>query len=83
MFFIFISDNNANTWIGGTDMAYEGVWEWHTGSCSFDIADWAPNNPTNSDTNSDCLMLLTNRGGQWGDRRCSGVNSPFICEYRQ
>jgi hypothetical protein len=64
-------------WIGATDEAVEGQWEWITGE-PFEFENWAPEQP-NGGEEQNCLEVL-NAGYLWNDREC-GYILPYVCEY--
>ena len=62
-------------WIGFTDEATEGDWEWTTGE-DVVFTNWAEGEP-NNDGNQDCGQMYWN--GEWDDIGCD-VERPFIME---
>ena len=85
----FVFGLTPNTWLGATDEAVEGVWEWVTGE-PFDYTNWAPGEPNNCCPPEFCggdactpEHYLTFWGepftGQWND--VPGGESRFVCEW--
>lgn len=68
-----------NTWIGYTDNAIEGSWEWVVGTSSF--TNWYPSYP-NGGTSSNCARTTTTGGlAQWIDAPCNSVYvARSVCE---
>ena len=63
-------------WIGLTDAATEGMWEWDGGGVSA-YRNWSFGEP-NDFGNEDCAELSL-FGGGWNDIGCGG-RKPFVCE---
>jgi hypothetical protein len=77
---------DADTWLGGTDVAVEGTWLWITGE-PFGYQHWGVGEPNDGAGGEDC-MILRKRGSQtdprfnvdtWDDRPCAHTYA-FICE---
>ena len=66
----------TDVWLGGTDSASEGSWEWaHTGISftSSPYTNWNPGEPNDLGGNEDCMeMRLSANDGQneWNDNDC-------------
>ena len=68
-------------WIGGSDEAVEGRWEWDSERCSFTFEDWHWGQPNNYAGAQDCLYMdLSNPQIKWNDERCTN-RYYFICEF--
>ena len=65
-------------WIGATDAASEGNWQW-TGGASFDFDNWRSGEPNNGSGSEDCAVIEGDRGGTWDDRGCF-ASGAFLCE---
>ena len=59
-----LNPNNVRAWLGGTDAAVEGVWEWTSGE-AFTYTNWAGGEPNNL-FNEDYLTGWWN-GTNWND----------------
>ena len=70
-------------WLGATDEAVEGTWQWVTGE-PFSYTNWAPGEPTNAGLDGSPENALSFWGpsypGQWNDVP-TWVLRPFVCEY--
>ena len=75
-------------WLGGSDAATEGTWEWSDGS-TFSYTNWAPEQPDNQQGifgiygDQDCLFTNFGEAGKWDDLSCLyGHNDllKFVCE---
>ena len=64
------------TWIGATDAAVEGSFQWSDGK-PFSFSAWNPGEPNNSGNNEDCAQ--TGPSGLWNDLACATPLSS-ICE---
>ncbi len=73
-----LSQYGGNLWLGGTDSATEGTWEWVTGE-AFNFTVWASGEPNNLG-NEDCLETW-HSGNDWNDSAGSTANSGYIVEY--
>jgi hypothetical protein len=79
----------ATSWIGGSDLAQEGLWRWVDGNETFwtggahggpvpgRYTNWDPGDPDNSTLESCLTMRLL--GGRWEDTLCAGLR-PYVCE---
>lgn len=82
--FIRSMANNASLtnyiWLGGTDMANEGKWEWVTDE-AFSYTNWNTNQPDNYGYCEHYLHMYED--GKWNDYTNSAGNSKtiFVCEY--
>ncbi|XP_048089838.1 C-type mannose receptor 2-like isoform X1 [Alosa alosa] len=66
--------NARDTWIGGTDVAKEGVWVWSDGS-RFDYTHWYAGEPNNYGVGQHCLHM---HKGKWDDYGCE-YGHPSVC----
>ena len=72
------SDTNK-FWIGFTDRAKEGSFEWVDGS-DVTYTNWIEGQPDDFRSNQDCGMALLTRGSRWDDANCrSSRTSGYIC----
>ncbi|KAI4823973.1 hypothetical protein KUCAC02_012525 [Chaenocephalus aceratus] len=69
---------NEQTWIGGNDLAKEGLWMWSDGT-KFVANNWAPGQPDNDQGLEDCLMM--NWNDLINDAPCTKLR-PFVCGVR-
>lgn len=68
-----------DVWLGGTDAALEGTWEWIDGE-PFVFENWRINEPNDGGVNGeDCMVLESDTDGTWDDRGCT-VGFPYFCE---
>lgn len=58
-------DGRASVWLGATDRAAEGTWQWNDGSPMVFSA-WAAGEPNDSEAAEDCVEA----GSQWNDLNC-------------
>jgi len=71
-------------WLGATDEAQEGVWQWVTGE-AWSYTNWAPHEPNNGvwpghdGPYEHYLNFKPEHPGQWND--VPDHESPFICEW--
>ena len=72
-------------WLGASDVAEEGRWEWLSGRCSIDAYDnWFPSQP-DAHQNQHCMTMGPWNAAQddffeWVDEPC-GYSLKFICEF--
>jgi len=73
-----------NVWLGGTDSAKEGVWEWITGE-PWNYTNWNPGEPNDFCCNGeDSLSLRGTESGKWNDlNSTSPYYTPvyYLCEW--
>ena len=89
IFTLYISEENADVWIGGTDEHMEGDWIWATSGRPIDdlFSDWSTafnGQPDNSGGDQDCLKFSrasSSHNGKWNDYDCFS-SSMYFCEYR-
>jgi len=75
---VFLQLYAANwSWLGGTDVAQEGVWEWVTGE-AWSYSAWRGNEPNNY-YNEDYLHMWYT--GTWNDWGASSSAATYIIEY--
>ena len=66
-------------WIGFTNRANEGSFEWVDGS-DVTYTNWIEGQPDDFGSNQDCGMALLTRGSRWDDANCrSSSTSGYIC----
>ena len=63
-------------WLGGNDIAKEGVWKW-TDCTPWEVSFWAPGEPNNNGGNQHCVMVNVNN--QWWDYPCLTSNARSLC----
>jgi Lectin C-type domain len=76
----------GGVWIGGSDTAAEGVWQWTTGEVFWDngilgesnFAQWAVAEPNVTNEASDCAQVRAG-DGLWQATDCT-LRIPFVCE---
>ncbi|XP_033987829.1 galactose-specific lectin nattectin-like [Trematomus bernacchii] len=73
-----VTNANNPAWIGGNDLAKEGVWMWSDGT-KFVTKLWAPHQPDNAGGKEDCLMI--NYRDLFNDLPCTAL-IPFVCGVR-
>ncbi|KAJ8319624.1 hypothetical protein KUTeg_002826 [Tegillarca granosa] len=66
-------------WLGGTDIAVEGHWEWASSGQQFDYTHWHPGQPDNANSNEHCLDMTGHMDFDWNDMVCT-LKFYFICE---
>ncbi len=71
-------DSTQKWWLGGTDAAVEGTWEWDGGT-AWSYSNWQSGEPNNSGGNEDCLQLWRFTDGRWNDEPCAQALH-YICE---
>ena len=65
-----------SVWIGGTDAASEGTWEWSPSGTPLMYTKWDPGEPNNMG-NEDCVEVHANGG--WNDISCA-LHRKYVCE---
>ncbi|XP_052692400.1 perlucin-like protein [Crassostrea angulata] len=65
-------------WLGGTDVAEEGKWVWHSKGTIFSYSAWYSGQPNNYN-NQDCLCLYRSHALTWWDDSCA-ASYQYICE---
>jgi hypothetical protein len=66
-----------NLWLGGSDAAQEGQWQWITGEI-WSFARWEPGEPNNEGGTEDYLMLYGNPEQTWNDGNTWGSQNYFL-----
>ena len=79
------ADADLSVWIGGTDQAQDGVWEWVTGE-PWNYTNWHPDEPNNFCGGESYVTLwgieTPRRWNDYGGPGCnSDVTSEYICEW--
>ena len=67
-----------HVWIGGTDAASEGNWQWITGE-AWSYTNWDPGEP-NGGTDENCLEY-TDGAAKWNDGPCDAEAEAYLVEY--
>ncbi len=78
----FLSTLTTDTaWLGGTDEAEEGVWQWVTGE-EWSYTNWASGEPSNYGSGKAQHYLVTNHSstGLWDDAEYTTTRG-YICEW--
>ena len=73
--------SNGATWLGGSDEAEEGIWEWTSGE-TWNYVHWAEGQPDNDDHGEDGkepYLTFQEFPGSWNDSPDSMM--PFVCEW--
>ncbi|XP_063406072.1 perlucin-like protein [Mytilus trossulus] len=82
---VAIIDPYKDYWIGGSDLATEGVFIWENTSATVNLPTstlfqgWEPGQPDNNDENQHCMMLAYQRNFNWNDAKCDYPRD-FVCE---
>ncbi|XP_063405773.1 perlucin-like [Mytilus trossulus] len=69
-------------WLGGSDLAAEGVWVWTTSGQGFTVTDWHTSTihePNNENGTEHCLNMNKHLDYEWNDDNCWNENR-FACE---
>ena len=69
----------SEAWLGGTDKAEEGVWQWVTGE-TWNYTNWASGEPTNYNGVQDYLVINHISTGLWDDVADTETHG-YICEW--
>lgn len=76
---------SGNTvWVGGSDAAQEGVWQWVTGpeaGTTFSYTNWEPGEPNNAGDEDYLQMNWAVTNGQWNDFSDRAWTSGYVVEY--
>ena len=73
------SSDTKEFWIGFTDRANEGSFEWVDGS-DVTYTNWIEGQPDDFGSNQDCGIALLTWGSRWDDANCrSSSTSRYIC----
>eukprot|EP00965_Chrysotila_dentata_P213512 6187659-Pleurochrysis_carterae.AAC.6 len=70
----------AKAWIGGNDIAHEGVFRWEGGGV-ITYENWMKREPNNYNDNEHCIEIATGTefGDGWNDQNCNKKQN-FICQ---
>jgi len=68
------------SWIGGSDAASEGKWEWSDGT-PWGYENWDANQPDNNGGKEHYLGLNYKNNGKWNDDKGKDKTKPFFCQY--
>ncbi|XP_013098458.1 lectin subunit alpha [Stomoxys calcitrans] len=66
-------------YIGGSDMADNGKYVWHSTGNEFVYTNWAEYEPNNFEDDEHCVHIGLYNDGTWNDVKCS-LKLGFICE---
>lgn len=74
---------NQDVWIGATDAALEGDWQWHNGEAMV-FEGWRLDPPEPNNGGADgpvehCAIIEGDNGGTWDDRPCTSL-FVYMCE---
>ncbi|XP_053694883.1 C-type lectin 37Da-like [Sabethes cyaneus] len=76
--------DECSFWIGGTDLADEGVFIWTATGERVSYSNWGPSEPNNHNGNEHCMQLayIPAEGYHWtwNDNVCNGQSLYFVCE---
>ena len=72
------STNTSEFWIGLTDRANEGSFEWVDGS-DMTYTNWAEGQPDDFESNQDCGIFVLTWAFGWDDDKCFDTTNPFVC----
>ncbi|XP_053687357.1 C-type lectin 37Da-like [Sabethes cyaneus] len=71
-------------WIGGTDLAEEGVFSWTATGKLVTYENWSLGEPNNTNGTEDCMQLVYipkfKQYWSWNDNNCKTHRYYFICE---
>ena len=71
------SDHDFVYFVGGTDIADEGNWEWSGTKTTLVFKDWGLNQP-NGGRDENCMALNGDDEFRWHDYSCDGRHE-FVC----
>ncbi|CAC5394268.1 unnamed protein product [Mytilus coruscus] len=78
----YLKEKDTAFWLGGSDLAYEGVWVWTTSGRKVSFTDWHTrtiHEPNNWNGKEHCLELNNFLDYEWNDDNCLKRNK-YICE---
>ncbi len=67
----------ADAWIGGNDLAVQGVWAWSDGTL-FSYANWAAGEPNNAAIEK--AIEIYNTSAQWNNLTATNALGCYVCE---
>ena len=77
LYFMTTLEITSNAWIGLTDAAQEGNWQWKNGENTL-VTDWGLNQPDGGVVEN-CTLLNVSDTYRWHDQPCSSIND-YVCE---
>ena len=70
---------SGEAWLGYSDAATEGIWEWNA-NCDSTYENWAGSQPDNYGGDEDYAVIWTSTGSQWGDWGMGYASLECICQ---
>ena len=77
LYFMTTLQLTRDTWIGLTDSAQEGDWQWSNGEAVM-MTNWGINQP-NGGMSENCAVMNKSDTFRWHDRPCMSIND-YVCE---
>jgi len=74
------TNGSPETWIGGSDAQYEGLWLWSDGS-HFSFSNWCRGEPNNHWGKQHCTQMNYGGGKCWDDLSCYDYRT-YVCVRR-